>query len=269
MNQILITDENYQDFKTVLPAQLSGRSRTTIGAYNDEGFVCGAISMEQMEDRYDIDWLFVLPAVRRRGIGTKLVTAIVDLAEYTGGLSVQSIFEAEDAEKLYDFFLSDAMQEQLFEISYLCQRFYVLPEALGYLEGIKVKVEGTSELFFKLPMYRQYQILEMISSQYEVRNFDIWENSCTKDLCRVIYRGDKLEALIFFSDRTDGDLELTFLYGKSPKSLIRLMSDTFDEKKLRYPEAKIIFDAMTPSSERLARKLFPEAKTVPLYEAER
>lgn len=32
---------------------------------------------------------------------------------------------------------------------------------------------------------------------------------------------------------------------------------------------KIIFDAMTLNAERLARKLFPEAETVPLYEAER
>ena len=194
MNQILITDENYQDFASVLPAQLSGRNRT---------------------------------------------------------------------------FLSDAMQEQLFEVSYLYERFYVLPENLEYLAGLKVKVKAISEQFFQQPGYRQHQMLELISGQYEVNNFELWEKSCAKELCRVVYRGNQVDALILFSHRTDGDLDLTFLYGKSPKSLIKLLLDTVAEKNLRYPGAKIIFDATTLSAERLARKLFPEAKTVPLYEAER
>lgn len=270
MNLIRITEENYKDFEYVLPLNPIDDNRTTIGAYDDDGTVCGAVSMVQSEDLCSIDWLFVIPKMRRQGVATELVASAVELVEHMGGFIIQSAFETEDGDdELYDFFLSDAVHNMLFDISYIYERFYISPEEIAAFRIPDKRQKQSITSVFDMPKYKQYQVLELISEYYELNNLRDWEADANRELCRAVYGKDGIDALIFFVERNDDNLQLAFLYGDNSKCLINLIYDTIEVVKKQYPEARIIFDAVTPESETLARKLFPNAKTSSVYEAER
>ena len=65
-----------------------------------------------------------------------------------------------------------------------------------------------------------------------------------------------------------GNLELSYLYGKYPKGLMELLSDTVEKIEQLFPEAQLTFEAMNEASVSLADHLFPKAKTALIYEAE-
>ncbi len=141
MNHILITEDNQEAFSDVLPPRLSGRDRITIGAYDDDGAVCGAVSMTQASDRMDLDWIFVMPQVRRRGIGSGLVAELSDYALQAEGRPLYCSFAADEDEGngLYLFFVSDALSDCGFDVSYAYDRYIITPEALKKLKTDHVK----------------------------------------------------------------------------------------------------------------------------------
>ena len=68
MNFIQINETNRNDFAVLLPppAYLGG-SRASLGAYDDAGALCGAASLQLLDDSYELDWLYVVPERRRSG----------------------------------------------------------------------------------------------------------------------------------------------------------------------------------------------------------
>lgn len=269
MNQILITKDNYADFISVLPEKLPGPYRTTIGAYDEDGYICGAISMQRNAEEYNLDWIYVVPSKRRQRIGSQLLERLNDMVKHIDGYVIRAEFEAGDSDSLYQFFLSDALEELYIDLDYLHDRYYIQPaELLALTENKLPKVRAKSLPFFELSQREQRVVLDQISDQYEIDDYTAWQAACEKELCHVIYTGEELAALIFITRRTDGNLELSYLYGPDPGKLAALLGYVCSEVLRLYPEAGMIFDAVNENSTALAGKLFPEAYTIPIYEAE-
>ena len=167
MNHVLITAENIDDFKSVLPQEeLPQKDRITLGAYNDDHEVTGAISFALIDYQYDIDWLYVPPSVRRQKIATGLLDEVFKFISRTGMIypvSVMYEVSAKD-ESLYDFFLERIDMDT--EYDHL--RFYVSPGELSASEGLKKNVEVDLEdrEFFSLPKQEQKSFIDQITDDH-------------------------------------------------------------------------------------------------------
>ena len=270
INYTLIDESNMADFEPVLPKRFEFHdNRATIGAYDDGGYVLGAISYAIMGFEYEIDWLYVHPLARRNGVGLGLVDQVIKAVFGTGDLyPVTASFETSDEDNaLHSFFLScDSLTTE-----YSHERFYVTPEdirriSLPHNAG---NAQMKSVLFFDKPMEEQKKILAYLDYEdiYSVVNYEKWKQRCIPELCRCIYVKNNLLDLIFMCKMPDGNIELSYLYGKYPKGLISLLGGIASDMALFFPEVSLIFDAMSDESLSLAEHLFPKARKVHVYEA--
>ncbi len=270
MNHILITKENYNDFKDLLPSNLSGGDRITIGAYDDEGFVCGTVSVVRVDDAYELDWIYVAEARRRQGVGNGLISELVKMTNSIDGLPLRANFEAGDDDGLYMFFRAFDRDGLEFDMSYLYDRYYIKPEEMDEViktQFSKGEPEGAEE-FFRRPDHDQRALLEQFEELFSVDNLEIWRSTCVPELCRVAFMDEKLAALILVSKRTDGNLELSFLYGANHQMLFMLLKYCITEARKLSPDAGLVFDTVSEESEKMAKKLFPKAEPIQIFEAE-
>ncbi len=205
MNYLWIDEKNRNSFRSVLPKSFTeGKDKVCFGAYDDDGFVCGALCYRYANYQYDILWIYVVEEKRRQGTGT----------------------DSKDP----------------------------LPQ------------EG----FFTLPETEQKKILLQLEREcnYVVLDYEEWKKSAVPELCRVIVQNGSLMDLLLVQKRPDGNLELSYLYSKYPKGLVELLTEAAWDTESYYPKAKLVFDAMNEESASMARKLFPQAERVAIYEAE-
>jgi hypothetical protein len=271
INYVHITEENREDFSSVLPEQLEMvNSRITIGAYDNEGYVLGAVSFELVIFEYVIDWIYVHPQVRRQGIGVGLIEEVLRAVMGIGErFPVTARFEfSEDDREMHTFFLSC----QNMTTSYSHERYYVTAEDVKGSPALHrpTSADLTTKLFFELSEEEQRKILRRLSYEetYDVADYDRWKEVCVPELCRCVYVKNNLVDLIFMQKLPDGNLELAYLYGKYPRGLFELLSVTVKEMETLFPAASLTFEAMSQESELLAKHLFPKAKAVHIYEAE-
>ncbi|WP_024867109.1 GNAT family N-acetyltransferase [Butyrivibrio sp. FCS014] len=267
----LIDDSNRQYFRGVLPDSIEPvPGRMSIGAYDKEGYVLGAASYVLKGFEYEIDWLYVHPSARRQGIGMKLVeqvTRAVMFSEEIFPITARFEFSEED-DQMYTFFLSCKHMIT----TYSHERYYVTSSDIRQSSALhrQTGTELDVQMFFDRPVEEQKKILQMLSKDetYNVEDYDRWKETCVPDLCRCIFVKNNLVDLIFMQKTPDGNLELSYLYGKYPKGLFYLLSETVSNMERHFPEASLTFDAMNENSELLAKHLFPKAKNVHIYEAE-
>ena len=271
VNQLLLTEDNIENFRAVLPPAIGiSPERITIGCYDEDGTVLGAMSFTMTSYEYEIDWLYVVPEYRRKGTATKLMERFFAFIKKTGEVyPASAAFEVTDDDmSLYNFFLTvDEM-----DVSFSHERFYVDFSEIAASKELEERVDGKFEekMFFKLDKKEQDKILGEIKDDgiFVIDNREKWEDRCALNLCRVIYSGDKLEGAIFIMWRNDGNLELSYLYSHSPLCTKRLLHVT--SKYMLKMEAgdKLVFDAVAPRSDLLARRLFPKNNAVNIYKAE-
>ncbi|MBR1628075.1 MAG: GNAT family N-acetyltransferase [Lachnospiraceae bacterium] len=78
MKCILITKNNKQLFTPFLPEDVcSGGKHLVFGAYDDEGYVLGAIIGTYWEYECGINWLYVHPQARQCGVATGLLECLI------------------------------------------------------------------------------------------------------------------------------------------------------------------------------------------------
>ncbi len=271
INYTQITEENKIDFSSVLPEQMKeSHNRISIGAYDDEGYVLGAVSFELVGFQYNIDWIYVHEKVRRQGVGAGLIEqalkAVMGIGER---FPVIARFEfSEEDNRMHSFFLSCRNMIT----TYSHERYYVTAEDVRGSSALHrpSKSETGTRLFFDLPINEQKKILMQLSHEdiYDVADYESWKESCVPQLCRCVYVKNNLLDLVFMQKLSDGNLELSYLYGKYPRGLFELLSDTVREMEVLFPNSTLTFEAMNQDSEQLARHLFPKAKSAHIYEAE-
>ena len=108
MNYILINSDNISDFEGVLPPDYhTVGKRVSLGAYEDDGKILGSISVRMADDEYELDWLYVVPSYRRRGVAKGLFEEITAFISEMGTMPLTAWFEvSEDDDALYRYFLS-------------------------------------------------------------------------------------------------------------------------------------------------------------------
>ena len=271
INYVQITKENLADFSSVLPQNFeTAVSRISIGAYNDEGYVLGAVSLELIMVEYVIDWIYVHPEVRRQGIGAWLIQQILKAVIGIGELfPVVARYEVtEDDMQMHSFFLSC----QDMTTSYSHERYYVTAKDIRGSDTLHRPVSSdlTTSLFFELQEEQQKKIITMLFSEqnYDVGDYDRWKKLCVPELCRCVFVKNSLVDLIFIQRLSEDQLELSFLYGKYPRGLFELLSLTVKDMEMLLPDCDLSFDAMSKESDNLAKHLFPRAKSVHIYEAQ-
>ena len=270
INFVLLSDDNIKDFESVIPSHaLLPGGTYGIGAYETSGEVCGAICFRFNNFEYYIDWLYVTPSFRRQKVASMLLKEFETFMNKTGEIyPVTVLFEApyEDL-SLYGFFLS--MDE--FEVAYLHQRYYVTFNEIFTNKRLKIEtdIEIEEKEFFSLPEKTREKILEQIceDGQYSILDKDIWTSRCEKKLCRVAILEGEMCAAIFMADREDMDLDLSYLYSINVWATKKLLCSVAAIVNKYYKGSGIIFDVINKESELMAKKLFPTARRVSVYEA--
>ena len=271
LNFILITKENAEGFKGVLPDDMiSTNVRFSLGAYDDSGNVLGAVSYTVIEYQYEVDWLYVEPKVRRQKIGTELMDRVIAAASETMEIfpiSVHYTCTGED-DPLHCFFMFYGKMD----VNYSHERYLIrsgdIP--LAPILHKKLKMRHDRKLFFEEPENTRKRILEMLrkDENYVIEDYELWEKTCEKELCQCIYVGNSLMDAIFIQKNPDGSLELSFLYSRYPEGLLSLITSVAEEIEVKYPGHDLTFDAINTQSESIAKKLFPKAESQPVFEAE-
>ncbi len=271
LNFCLIDEKNRKSFEGVIPKALSlSANRIAIGAADKRGYVLGAVSYVLAEYEYYIDWIYVEPSVRRNKVGKSLISKVIDVVNGTGErYPITARFEYnENDSSMHTFFMS--CDQMITTFSH--DRYIVTPADVRRSEKLHKPSNNdiTVVKFFDRSENEQKNILAMIAREqvYEVDNYDIWKAACAKDLCRCVYVRNNLVDLIIMQVLVDGNLELSFLYGKYPRGLFELLSQTVSDVQIYYRTSTISFDAVSEESQRLAAHLFPRARKVPVYEAE-
>ena len=269
---VLIEEDNRSDFAGVFPDAIElTDSRVAVAAVDDDDeVILGAISYKVVGYEYLIDWLYVEPQMRRRGIGTYMINQVLRAVVQSGEiLPVTAQFEfREDDDLLHTFFLSC----QIMTTTYSHERYYVSPEEIKASDALhrSVKAEHKIVQFFDQSENEQRIILNFLSKQqtYTVLDYEKWKEECVPELCQCVFVNNNLVDLIFMRKLSNGNLELAYLYGKYPRGLIELLGSTVSKMEALFPGASLTFDAMSDESLQLAKRLFPKAKTAHIYEAE-
>ena len=110
MNYIRIDATNIDDFTSVLPASYFDGAGICLGAYEEDGSVCGAIALSYDGVQYDIDWLYVVGEKRLAGVGTGLIREVKHIVAELGVAPIRAQFDIEEDTGLYAFFLTVCLQ---------------------------------------------------------------------------------------------------------------------------------------------------------------
>ncbi len=271
MNHILITEKNYEAFMKVLPLYgLQLKNRHAIGAYSDEGVVAGAISFTLADDRYFLDWLYVIPEYRNRGIATGLIHEIFSFIKTTGYIyPIEAEFEVADSNApIYGMFISN----EEFDVRYSHKRFYIEPKELSTSKALskEYNIVYDEEFFFKLDKERQEKVLSQVNKEnlLYIADYDEWKMTRAGSLCRVLSHDGKVVGCVFFNKRTDKYLELTYIFGKSSIVTMYMIITSAKLIMQEYPGYGIVYDTVGKGTESLSKKVFPDGKFINIYTAE-
>ncbi len=269
-NFVLITAENQGSFRNVLPIEYVGDGdRISIGCYDNNGYVLGAVSFVLLNDQIDVDWLLVDPEVRRMKVATKLMDKVIafssDNMEFYPMSAKYCMYE--DNMPIHEFFVSYGKMD----VSYSHERFLVKAKdiALSPVLHKRLKNKLTPRLFFNEPPALQRKILALMekNGKFQVEDYEAWKKLCVKQLCRCDYIGNVLMDLIFIQKRPDGNFELSFLYSRYPEGLMCMICNVARDVELQFNGVDLSFDAVSTESENLARKIFPGAESRQVFEA--
>lgn len=269
MEYVWIDSDNAEDYTSVLPKELTlSDDHFCIGIADDDNTLCGAICYRYLSYQYDILWLYVVEEKRRQHFGWQLMDIVFKVVGASGDIyPISVMFDADKEDTLYPFFLAyDKM-----EVSFSHDRYILKPKdvygALFPPEVDKIVLEQTP--FFSLSEGGQKNILHYLKREegYTPESYENWKRDIVPDLCRCIIKNGNLSNVVFVHKRPEGNLELSFIYSRNPLGLVELLLSTAWDIEEKYPEAKVYFDAVSEEAEKLARKLLPHIKAIPIYEA--
>ena len=270
INFTLLDESNFEKFENVLPPAFENSdNRICLGAYEDSGSILGAVSYQLINYEYIIEWLYVDQEFRRNGVGMGLINEVIRTIISTGDIyPVSAKFEYSDSDSaMHTFFLS--CKQMITEYSH--DRYHVtsgdIKNSAALHKGVTQDVK--TEYFFDRPVDEQKQILSKLSIEgiYSVHDYETFKKECVQELCRCVFVKNNLVDLIIMQKLPSGNLELSYLYGKYPQGLFKLLSLTVSDMERLFPDVTLFFEAVNEESKQLADRIFPKAEKVHIYEA--
>ena len=270
MNYVWVDKNSIDNFLGVLPEDfIENPGNICICACGDNGDAWGAICYSLVDNQIDILWLYTTREMRRQGVATALLDKLFEVISLSGEIyPVSARFEPYSDEGVYGFYLSYDRMDTVFSH----ERFYVSPKEV---RGAKLPPAGDKDEFektefFSLPEAALRSILRKLQKEqgFIISDLRDFTRDAVPGLCRCIMRGNELLDLILIRKRPDGNLELSFLYSENTKGLMELLTATAFDIEEMFPDAKLVFDAVTEESASMAKRLFPWTVPVPVYEAQ-
>ncbi len=267
--QYLYIDESNQlDFDTLLPRGFATEeNRVCIGIADEEDNLLGTVSYVLIQFEYLIDWIYVEPSYRGQGAGSRLLNKVIETVMATGDL-FPIIARFPYTQIQYPVFCLFQSNEKMM-LSYSHERFLISAEEIQKAENLHVHLHFPSVCFFDLPEEKQKEILKEMETRhgYVIDSYDRWKRSMVSAFCRCVFSEDELVDLVLIRRLLNGDLEVSFAYGKNGVGLMALFAEVTAEAEKKYPGAALTFDTINEKAAQLAQKLFPEATSIPIYEA--
>ena len=267
---VLIEEDMKQDFGGVLPAELvPEENRVCIGIVDEEGEILGAISYSLIAYEYLIDWVYVVPPMRRKGIASLLLNQVLETVMGTGDLfPVSARFPYTDEDHAA-FALFQSNEEMM--VNYLYDRYLLGPEEIKNAKNLHVSLHLNIKTtpFFDLPRNRQDQILMELEQKhgYVTDSYERWKRNMIPEFCQCIFAEDELLDLVLVEKLLDRSLSVSFAYSKNGKGLIAILAAITAVVEKKYPNMSLTFDTINERSRQLAEKIFPQAQPIPIYEA--
>lgn len=267
---IEINDENKEDFSEVLPELLMDHIGLSVGAVNSADEVCGAVSVSFDGEQYDIDWIFVTPEMRRRGVGRGLVEEIKRMVDRIGICPIYARFDPMGESGLYGFFLSLNSDRMVVDVNYSHDRYEVDAQDFLNSEHLKLKKDPDymADRLFELEEDKIESALGIALGNYSFRDPEAFRESCEKNLCFAVQKDDRIRGVMLVQKLPGGDLLLSYIYSADPRAAASLLMAAALELKRNYKHKKIYFDVMNGEAEIMAKKFFPDAIPIHIYEAD-
>lgn len=266
-----IHQEDLEGFYSLLPDDLVGQKKNRyMGAVDREGYACGILVWQVNGGRVDIEHIAVDPDLRRQGIGTGLLDALMERLEASLIFApVSAVYELDSEHEEFDGFIRKVPYFDLTESG----RFHIISskvrEEAEYYKSLKKESFHTHRFLEVAPGTRKrlYKELEKqgISLFKKHDEVDLIPHLC---LCRL--SNEEVVALVLISYNNRKELCVSFAYCKHGRGVdlgaclceVAKMADKF------YPDAPIVFDAENEKSVDLSRRLFGEGiQEVPIYTA--
>ena len=272
VNYVLLTGETRIAFRSVFPSVFRDEdNRISLGAYREEdGAVLGAVSFVLIDFAYSIDWLYVIPEMRRQKIATGLILEIKKFLTRTGETYPMSARfpVSEEEHSLHRFFLSLPMTD----VAFSHERYYVKAEDVKNVKPLQRSHADSAkpEHFFDAPEDWQKRMLASLEQSYgyAVADYESWKNDCIPELCLYHAVQNNLLGEIFVQRASDKCLELSWIFSKYPPGLLQILQCAAEEAERLFPGFLLTFEAVNENSEKLAQRFFPGARTEHIYEAD-
>ena len=270
MNYIKIDKENKKDFLSVLPDNLADDLGISLGAYTEDGNVCGAISLSFDGTQYDLDWIYVVPEKRNMGLGKSLLKEVKRLVADIGICPIRARFDTSEENGLYLFFNSVSDADLIVDVDFSHYRYATT--AKEFMESTKVDKKAKPHLrlsgFWKLSEEQREDAFREAEEHLIVTDFERFESLCEKPLCIAVSNEEELLAYMLVQNTPAGDLSLSYLSSKNYMAFMLLLMAAASEVKNAYGDRKIFFDVVSEQADSLAQKIFPNAEKIPVYEAD-
>jgi GNAT superfamily N-acetyltransferase len=263
-------------YEAILPdsirAELQNDGKSfAIGAVAD-GVACGVLVVNAAQDWAAIEYLAVSDSYRRRGVATELIQTLCRLC-YPSTTPVLCTFAASDEQdSLYRFFADRYDFTVAEESGFLCN--VPIAEVVKVAERLQSAGGAAKNVrpFFQLANVERWAFEEKMRKLREGGGFyppGIFEKRARviEPLC-LCDRAEQIDAVVFFEDLGDGDLELSFAWCEAnfPKSLMGLLAEAgrrINESNYGKKEnGTLTISAVTPASQALVTKLFPDAAII-------
>ena len=270
MNYIRVSGENKSEFASILPEVFSDGKGVSLVAYDDDGTVCGAVSLSYAGYQYNVDWLYVTPERRREKIATGLLKEVRRMVDSVGICPISVRFDATEDNGLYDFFLSVSNPDMPIDVDYAYDRYIVSAEDFIGAEVMKknAEMDYVPVYLFEMEGEQREKAFDKAMEHLIVSDPEAFEESCVKELCLAVEKDDEILALMIVQKEVEDDLHLSYLYSVDGKTLMSILLPAAKVVKKSYRGYSISFDAVTEAASLLAGKFFPNADKRLIYEAE-
>ncbi len=267
---IEINDENKGDFSTVLPELLMDHIGLSVGAVNSKDEVCGAISLSFDGVQYDIDWIYVTPEMRLKGVGRGLISEVKRMVDRIGICPIYARFDPMDNSGLYEFFLSLDSSHMVVDVTYSHDRYEVSAQDFLHSEHLKMKKDPQfmADRLWELEEDKIEGIMGLVLENYSIRDPEVFMETCEKNLCFAILDDNRILGVMVVQKLPDGDLLLSYIYSREIRATASLLMAAALGLKRNYKNKKIYFDVVSREAEIMAKKFFPEARPIHIYEAD-
>ncbi len=270
---VKIDESNKELFSHVLPESMIDGLGISIGAILD-GVTVGAVSLSFNGEEYSIDWLYVAPSERLKGVGRGLIHEVRSMVSDIGICPIRMALSSSDDSGLFPFVLAIDDEDNPIDITYSHDRYVISATDFSGSKGLD-KVLGSGMFldyetgsFMKEDAAVRGNLLSEASEIFTVSDVEKFVSTCENDLCLVAKKKGEIYALALVQRESENVLRLSYLHSKNPKALTSLLQDLLAVLS-EYPDDMVIyFDTVTVEAILLANKLFPDAKKEAIYDIE-